>query len=196
MYLVIFLILAFVLYNTITQSGNKSMNLFADKSTVKICPPGQIYDSKSKTCKNFIKTCPTGQVLVGDKCMPKKQSGALQGSPKTCPSGQVYSNKYKMCVNSGANFEILCPPGKVMVGKVCKCTPLSAHPDCVPKKQGAPTTACPDGQVYNTAYRMCTNDPSQDVNFTDMCPPGKVMVGKECKCTPLSAHPDCVPKNI
>ena len=93
-YLVIFIVLAFVIYKTITQSGNKSMNLYADKdlSTTPLppCPPG------------------------------------LFRNPRY----------YNMCTNNPADpdFDDLCPPGKVSVGKECKCLPLSIHPDCIGKK--------------------------------------------------------------
>lgn len=91
-YLVIFIVLAFVIYKTMTQSGNKSMNLYADKDVDNtLCPPGQIRNAKY----------------------------------------------YNMCTNDPSkdpDFEDLCPPGKVPVGKECKCLPLSIHPDCIGKK--------------------------------------------------------------
>jgi hypothetical protein len=89
-YLVIFIVLAFVIYKTMTQSGNKSMNLYADKD-IGACPPGLIRNAKY----------------------------------------------YNMCTNDPSkdpDFEDLCPPGKVPVGKECKCLPLSIHPDCIGKK--------------------------------------------------------------
>ena len=47
MYLIIIIILIFLLYKTTTQSGNKSMNLFADKN---ICPSGLTFDPQSGLC--------------------------------------------------------------------------------------------------------------------------------------------------
>lgn len=93
-YLVIFFVLMFVIYKTMTQSGNKSMNLYADKNSSTTLPP--------------------------------------------CPPGQVRTAKYyNMCTNDPSkdpDFEDLCPLGKVPVGKECKCLPLSINPDCVGKK--------------------------------------------------------------
>ena len=87
MYLIIFLVLIFVIYKTL--SGNASMNLFADKSNQQVCPPG------------------------------------------------LYLNQtFHMCADDPADVDLydLCPPGKAPVHGVCKCVPLSTHPDCVSKK--------------------------------------------------------------
>lgn len=57
----------------------------------------------------------------------------------------------------------------------------------------ADNKTCAPGLVWNSKYHVCSDDPTKDVDFYDLCPPGKVPANGKCICYPLSANPDCHP---
>lgn len=148
-YLILFLIIGFGIFVAVTQSGNKNMQMFADKS----CPKNQKWYPELLMCGDIVSDqsewCPKGKILVNRKCICSPLSShpdclpapnKIETPPK-CPINQKWRPDLLMCVDSAPSAVELCPVGKILVNNKCVCIPLSSHPDCLPKPTPAPAPA-------------------------------------------------------
>ena len=115
-------------------------------------------------------TCPTGQTLVGGKCVPPTScptgetlSGGVCVPPTSCPTGETLSGG--VCVPPTS-----CPAGETLVGG--QCTPPTNCPSgqTLLNGQCTPPTNCPNGQVLSGG--QCVPPTT--------CPSGQTLSGGQC----------------
>jgi hypothetical protein len=153
-------------------------------------------DSKGKP----VSSCPTGQKLIGGKCVQPSNPGAppASGGEKKCPPGEII--KAGKCVrqtNPGGLPGLGGPPGgeiqrvtvppviRVPGFDVSKCEGLGMD-ECANKLNIPKPFECPDGQIIQN--KMCVNPQSTCVGGTVWdakskkciappinCPPGRIM---------------------
>ena len=105
----------------------------ATKGTTYTCPNGGTYDSSKGKCvltANYImqddKTCPTGYVMSGNKCVKEYNATKVTGNGYYyCPNGGTLSgSRCTITVNATRDIELdkyVCPnDGSILVGSKCK----------------------------------------------------------------------------
>lgn len=115
-------------------------------------------------------TCPTGQTLVGGKCVPPTScpsgqtlSGGVCVPPTSCPSGQVLSGG--KCVPPTT-----CPSGQVLSGGQCVPPTNCQNGETLVNGQCVPPTTCPNGEVLSGG--QCVPPTT--------CPSGETLSGGQC----------------
>ncbi|HEY1515263.1 MAG TPA: hypothetical protein VGF91_02510 [Solirubrobacteraceae bacterium] len=115
-------------------------------------------------------TCPTGQTLIGGKCVPPTScpsgqtlSGGVCVPPTSCPSGQVLSGG--KCVPPTS-----CPSGQVLSGGQCVPPTNCQNGETLVNGQCVPPTTCPNGEVLSGG--QCVPPTT--------CPSGETLSGGQC----------------
>jgi hypothetical protein len=98
-------------------------------------------------------SCPTGQTLVGGKCVP----------PTSCPSGYTLSGG--VCVPPTS-----CPTGEVLSGGQCVPPTNCLNGETLVNGQCVPPTTCPSGEVLSGG--QCVPPTT--------CPTGETLSGGQC----------------
>ncbi len=139
------------------------------------CPTGQ--QLVGNTCVPI--TCPTGQQLVGNTCEPitcptGQQLVGNTCQPITCPTGQQLVNN--VCQ------PITCPTGQQLVGNVCQPIVCPTGQQLV-NNVCQPIT-CPTGQqlVGNLCQPIICTMGQVLVGNMCTCPGGMVFTGAGCQC--------------
>ena len=152
---------------------------------------GKIGGYKSCRCPNGYKTCPEGQVGVGEPCNLKgvsyykeckvKDSCAI-GADKTCTGAlQIGVNActkdnvtyYEKCVCANG-YNKICTNGTVGVGASCTIDGVTYYKECANPKENTCTSAHKEAcTIYQEQYSPCVDTDSygrQTVKYLCRCP--------------------------